>query len=111
MSFWIRVFITAIGLTWGCQNQSSRAYLPDDELVKILVDMHIANAAVSRATSHLQDSLRVAYKEDIARKYKIPVEEITANLENLRKDFAHMDQVYQRVMDTLTKKMELYNDY
>lgn len=111
MGFWSHSYLVIIWLALGCQAPSEKPYLPDDELVKILVDMHIANAAVSRATNHLQDSLRVAYKEDIARKYGIPVEEITANLENLRKDFAHMDQVYQRVMDTLTKKMEFYNDY
>lgn len=98
-------------LFWRCSSGSEQDFLPDEVLVQVLVDMHIANAAVSRATTHLQDSLRYAYKEDIASKYGISSAEITANLENLREDFEHMDLVYQRVMDSLTKKMEEYNDF
>lgn len=95
----------------SCKPEQSPVYMSDAQLVSLLVDLHVANAAVSRATNHLQDSLRHAYKEDVARKYGITVDEITSNLEHLRTDFAHMEGVYQAVLDTLTKKLDFYNDY
>lgn len=96
---------------FGCQENEKPEYLiSKDQLVSILVDIHVTEGIASSLPVPY-DSSQVIYsllERDVFEKHEVSDSVFTKSLIFYLKDPALMDEVYGRVVDSLSKKQTIH---
>ncbi len=69
----------------------------EDALVRILADVHIAEAAVQNLSGAYKDSILRVYHQQVYRIHNIPEENFRQAVEMLSHEPEHMEKVYKKV--------------
>ena len=95
----------------SCKQEEIKLQIPDDELVKILTDLHISEAAILSLNQKLKDSMSVIYYQQIFEIHGITDSVFYHDLEILRNDSKKLEEIYQKVIVEVeqldVKKMEV----
>ena len=79
---------------------------PDEVLISLICDLHLAETSMSRVHVSMQDSVSLALRERIALPHGITPEEMDTWLETLQKSPDHLLAVYDSVIARLEKDVE-----
>jgi len=77
--------------------------LAEDKMIAILLDIHVAEAAVQMERANKKDSLLHLYYQDIYRIHNITKEDFERNLEAWFDNPEVADQLYEKVIEGLNK--------
>ena len=78
--------------------------LPEDKMVGILSDLHVAEAAVANTDPLKKDSLAQVYETQIFAIHHTNQKEFKACLKQYQKEPAKMEQVYKKVTEKLNQR-------
>lgn len=78
--------------------------IPDDQLVEILKDVHIAEAAILNLPKEQRDSLALRYYSEIFRIHQVSKEDFDQSLKVLLVNPRLSEALYKRVSDRLAEE-------
>jgi len=99
----IRLFFAALLFLTSCTPKAPQP-LPDEVLIKVLADLHIAEAALQRLAKPYKDTVSQRYYNEVAAIHGIRREEIDSALTWLRDRPAEMNRIYEEVFLLLEAK-------
>lgn len=77
--------------------------IPEDKLIEILADAHVAEAAVQSLGGAQRDSLITTYYNQLFEIHQVSRQDFEACLEALERDPARMMEVYEKVTEHLNR--------
>ena len=89
----------------SCQEEEIKPQITDEEMIKILTDLHISEAAILSLNQKIKDSVSTVYYQQIFEIHGVTDSVFYSDLEILRKDAKRLEGLYQKVLD----KIELLN--
>ena len=97
----IRLLLIALGLLGliCCSEPPPELPIEEDKLVKILADVHIAEAALQNLSGEVKDSTADAYYQQIAQRHKIDRALLDSTIILIRKDAKRMSVLYTKVLE------------
>jgi len=105
----LRVFILVLIISFSflsCQEGEIKPQIPDEEMIKILTDLHIAEAAILSLNQKIKDSISTVYYQQIFEIHGVTDSIFYKDLEFLRKDAKRLEGIYQKVIVEI-EKLEL----
>jgi len=87
----------------ACAEQTETTLPSDEELVRLIRDLHLAEASMARVHISMQDSVSMQLRARIARDHGITPDEMDGWLETLQKSPEHLLVVYDSVIATLER--------
>lgn len=95
----------------GCQQKQAFHY-PEEVLIEVLRDMHIARAALQHVPAEEQDSLYTELFGQICELYAVEENMLLLDMDILLADPAMVERIYQAVIDSLERQPDaLTEDY
>ncbi len=91
-------------IVFSCKEESPKLSVQQESLIKILMDVHLAEAALQNYYGDNKDSLADHYYGQIYQFHNIEKEELSQNLEILRKNPAKLKSIYTIVVEELSKQ-------
>ena len=82
--------------------------IPQDKMIQILKDIHLAEAIAQSERIHIKDSLLAIYYDDIYRIHNITKEDLERNIELWMSDAKVTDKLYEKVIEELSKEESEY---
>ncbi|RMF31080.1 MAG: DUF4296 domain-containing protein [Bacteroidetes bacterium] len=89
-------------LCFACRQKEERFPLNDEQIVAILTDVHLAEAALANIGGPLKDSLAEIYYGQVFEIHQIDQTRFDSLMDYLQNHPVYMDSLYQRVL----KRME-----
>jgi hypothetical protein len=89
----------------ACNRQAEIILPPDEELVSLIHDLHLAEASMARVHISMQDSVSMALRERIALAHGITPEQMDTWLETLQTSPDHLLIVYDSVIARLEREV------
>lgn len=83
----------------ACQSEEEPLRLPEPVLVKVLADLHIAEAAMQNLRGNTKDSIAVLYYEQIYTIHDVDASDVKHDLESLRQQPQRLKELYTKVME------------
>ncbi|MBK7871395.1 MAG: DUF4296 domain-containing protein [Saprospiraceae bacterium] len=105
MSRWFSI-MSIILFVAACTPRNERLPIDEPKLVAILVDVHLAEAAMQEMPSIIQDSVGRIYYNQIFRIHQVSEADFNKTIYLLKMNPAKMESVYKKVSETLDKKVE-----
>ena len=104
--FFLFVFLQLM----SCEKTKTQELLVSDEkMISILVDLHIAEAAILSANKAQKDSIGGVYFQQIFNMHQIQDSLFYLNLEIISNDPKKTELIYEKVIEKL-EKLDLGND-
>lgn len=94
--FILLLFISSVFLS--CKQDEIKLQISDEKMIKILTDLHIAEAAILSLNQKIKDSVSVIYYEQIFKIYGVTDSIFYNDLEILRNDAKRLEKIYQEVI-------------
>lgn len=97
------LYLSLILLASCKKEQKPEGVLSEDQLVSMLIDIHLAEGYVSVLPIHY-DSSRVLYplfEKEVFEKHQVPDSVFKSSLEYYMRDARVMEKIYSRVIDSL----------
>jgi len=88
----------------GCQQDEVNYVLEEEMMIKILVDMHIAEAAALQGDVSQRDSLRTIYYDQIFEIHEISKKTYEEDMELLKRDAKRLTNTYDKVIEQLKER-------
>ncbi len=85
--------------------QRTNFILPEDKMVDILMDLHVAEAAIANTDPAKKDSLSSIYDNQIFTLHHATQKEFKACLKQYQQEPAKLEKVYKKVTDKLNQKV------
>jgi len=89
---------------FACGPKPAVLPIEKERLIPVLVDVHIAEAAVQSLRKQEKDSVIQVYYEQIFEIHKISEDDFYASMEVLKQDAYQLEQIYEVVLEEVTKK-------
>ena len=83
----------------GCSDEPQPLQVPEERLVGVLADLHIAEAALQALRGKTKNSMATVYYDQIYTLHDVDSAEVHQSLEQLREDPQRMKALYDRVME------------
>jgi len=83
----------------GCHTPEEKPTMPEEKLVEVLADIHIAEAALQALRGQTKDSMSQAYYQQIYTIHRVDSVEVQETLETMREKPAEMKDLYDKVME------------
>ena len=83
----------------ACGVEDAQFTMPDDELVKLLYDIQVAEAALQTVHSDVKDSVVAIYYEQIFEIHGTNQEILFKNIEVLKEKPIKSHQIYKKVLE------------
>ncbi len=83
----------------ACNDEPRPLRVPEERLVLVLADIHIAEAALQALRGDTKDSMSAVYYDQIYTLHKVDSAAVHQSLEQLREDPQRMKDLYDRVME------------
>jgi len=100
---WVLLCGCAISLL-ACVGQQKSLPMEDDKLVKVLEDIHLAEAALQNVNGATRDSLSTLYYQEICTIHQIEEATLDSTLALLRNNPVKMSKLYGRVLEKVTNR-------
>ena len=95
------------GLITGCVEQKEPDLLPEDQLIRLITDAHLAEGALQNVGASELDSVTKLYYQQIFEIHGISEEEFKNNLDYLSRNPEYAEKIYEQVIEEYTNiKME-----
>ena len=78
--------------------------MDEDKLVEVLIDVHVAEAAVQMLRGATKDSVINAYYDQIFEIYGLKREDFETTMELYRNDPKRMEELYAKVMTEMERQ-------
>ena len=110
--FWIVAVVT----TFAACNETTvspkkiEPDIPQEKMVQILKDIHLAEAISQSERTNIKDSLLAIYYDDIYRIHNITKEDLERNLKLWMSDAEVTDKLYEKVIEELSKEESKYSN-
>ena len=85
-------------LLLGACRESPTLSLPEDQLIEVMTDMFLAEAAMQRLTKQIKDTISITYYDQIYEIHEVTREEYLANLRVLERNPKLAKQIYDKVL-------------
>ena len=85
----------------SCKEEKVEVLIPNEKTVDILVDLHIAEAAILSANKAQKDSIGGLYYAQIFEMHEIKDSIFYQNLDMISKDPERTQEIYQKVLDKI----------
>jgi nucleotidyltransferase/DNA polymerase involved in DNA repair len=82
----------------GCEKRATESLPPDEVLISLIYDLHLAEASMTRVHVSVQDSIALILRERVATSYGITPDKMESWLEILQKSPDHLNVVYDSVI-------------
>lgn len=89
---------------FSCSQGRESIPLGEDELVNVLIDVHIAEAAVQTLRGATKDSMINLYYDQICEIHGVNREEFETSMEILRNDPKRLEELYAEVMSEMERQ-------
>ena len=99
---WILVLVTVLFV--ACGNKENKIPMKESELVDLLIDVHVAEAAVQDLYGATKDSVGQAYYGQIYQIYDIDQNIFDTTMAVLRRNPKYAGSVYQKVMKEIDRR-------
>ena len=86
-------------------NQKTNFILPENKMVDILMDLHVAEAAIANTEPTKKDSLSAIYEKQIFTLHHASEQEFKDCLKQYQREPAKMEQVYKKVTEGLNQRV------
>jgi hypothetical protein len=86
----------------ACTEEGPDLPIPEDKLVKVLVDVHLAEAALQGLGGLVRDSTANVYYDQIAQRHDIERADLDSTIISIRKDPKAITKIYTKVLEELT---------
>jgi hypothetical protein len=96
--------ILFVSFLFSCGPKPAVLPIEKERLIPILVDVHIAEAAVQSLRKQEKDSVIQVYYDQIFEIHKISEDDFYASMEVLKQDAYQLEQIYEVVLEEVTKK-------
>lgn len=90
----------------ACNKDQEKLPIQEAKMIDILVDVHLAEAAMQELSSVIRDSIGEVYYGQIFEIHGITEEDFNKTLFLIKQDPKDMDRIYKDVLAKLDKKME-----
>lgn len=100
---WKAIFCFSFLATIGC-HRPERPPLDMKKLVEVLVDIHLAEAAMQNLTISVKDSIATRYYQQIYTIHGVKEEDFDSAFTFVKQRPKLMAKVYERVVEELNKK-------
>ena len=90
----------------GCKQNEVEYVIEEEVMVKILMDIHIAEAAAQQGVISQRDSLRNLYYNQIFELHSVSKEKYEEDMELLKRDAPRLSNIYDKVIDQLKERKE-----
>ncbi len=90
-------------LMGGCGEKPKPISISEKEMVPILRDVHIAEAALQTMASNTRDSMAQIYYLQIFKIHGVTWDDFEQTMSVLREDPVRMERIYEEVMEELAK--------
>lgn len=87
---------------FACQKAPPELLVPEEKLVAILADAHIAEAAIQNLIKEVKDSLGEVYYQQICEIHEVNKADFEQTMVQLREDPLRLEQIYRKVMEKLS---------
>ena len=104
MRLFVWTFILAAALPVACRKERSKIPIKESELVNLLVDVHVAEAAVQDLYGETKDSVGQVYYHQIYQIHNIDQSLFDTTLAVLRRNPEYAGRVYQKVMQEIDRR-------
>ena len=98
----------AVSLFSAC-GENEGAFSPEEErMINLIMDMHVAEAAMGKVPDKYKDSLRLTYRSEIARLHGLEAYELDSLLLDVQDDPALYQQLTREAMmrmDSIERSM------
>lgn len=85
----------------SCQEEEIKPQISDEEMIKILTDLHISEAAILSLNQKIKDSISVVYYQQIFEIHGVADSVFFSDLEILRSDAKKLEKIYLKVIDNI----------
>jgi type III secretory pathway lipoprotein EscJ len=98
------IILSFIAFLVSCEETKNKSLISDDEMVRILTDMHLADATIAWSTGKQIMTLDKAdpYYDKVLEKHNLTREKFDTLIREFGKDPLRFQAIYDRVIDTLT---------
>lgn len=90
----------------ACNKDMAEMPIDRDKLIPILVDVHLAEAAMQEVPSEKRDSLGKAYYKKVFSIHKVTEADFNKSLFIIRQDPDELEAIYKEVIANLEKREE-----
>ena len=98
--------IIVLFILLGCQQDDISYAIEEEMMIKILADMHIAEAATLQGDISQRDSLRKIYYDQIFEIHEVPKETYEEDMDVLKRDAKKLASIYDKVIEQLKQRKE-----
>ena len=100
------IFLLLICITFlfSCKEEEIPLPISEEQLIPILVDVHIAEAAVQNVRYEIKDSISDIYYEQIFTIHKVEEKDFYETMDHLKRDAIKLEAIYAQVLEELSKK-------
>lgn len=91
-------------LSVSCRKRDKDLRIEEDKLVKVLVDIHVAEAAAQSLMGDTKDSMMFVYYRQVFHIHGIQQADFDSTMIILREDPVRLERIYAKVMDELNEK-------
>ncbi len=102
--FVIFLFYLATFTIMGCGEKPQAISISEEEMVPILRDVHIAEAALQALSSNSRDSMAEVYYLQIFKIHGVTWDDFEQTMGVLREDPIRLERIYEKVMEELAKE-------
>ncbi len=88
----------------SCNKNKTDLPIERDKLIAILMDVHLAEAAMQETTLENKDSLGKLYYQKIFNLYGVTEAEFNKSMFLIRQNPKELDAIYKEVIETMDKK-------
>ena len=88
----------------SCGKEKEQAPVSEDQLLEVLIDVHIAEAAVQSLRGETKDSVIHAYYDQVFEIYGLKREDFETTMELYRNDPKRMEELYAKVMTEMERQ-------
>ena len=93
-------------LILGCSKGKKDLFLSEEDLVNMLVEVHVAEAAIQDLYGGIKDSVGQEYYHQIYERYDLSNEKFDSTMAILRRDPKFAGKIYGRVMKVIDEKQD-----
>lgn len=96
--------IACLLVLWGCTSKNPDPPIQEKDLIPLLEDVHLAEAALQNVRGPMKDSLSTLYYKEICTIHRINKTTLDTTLAMLRRDPERMTRLYTQVIERVVKR-------
>ena len=96
-------FLLLLLITFACKTEERPLPLSKEELIPVLIDIHIAEAALQNLRGNTKDSMANLYYDQICAIHEVERSVIDTCLEIMRTQPIRLEDIYVDGMDTINR--------